>query len=109
MTKLNTGAAFVTAKAVENFLCGTDGKRGRLFLVERAARHPVRALLLELHVVLYDPDDVCLSFEVVDECLGVTHLSVFIRVNLWLIYCLNSTSVAPAPPWSGGAGRKRET
>jgi hypothetical protein len=24
-------------------------------------------------------------------------------------YCLNSTSVAPVPPWSGGAGRNRET
>ena len=42
--------------------------------MERAARHPVRALLLELHVVLYDPNDVCLSFQIVDECLGVTHL-----------------------------------
>jgi hypothetical protein len=30
--------------------------------MERAARHPVRALLLELHVILYDPDDVGLSF-----------------------------------------------
>jgi catechol 2,3-dioxygenase-like lactoylglutathione lyase family enzyme len=68
-------AAFVTAEAVEDLLRRTDGKRRRLFLVERAARHPVRALFLELHVVLYDPDDVCLSFEVVDECLGVTHLN----------------------------------
>ena len=66
--------------------------------MERAARHPVRALLLELHVILNDPDDVCLSFEIVDECLGVTHYlkvshgfsqmntdrSVITRVNLWL-------------------------
>jgi hypothetical protein len=44
--------------------------------MKRATRHPVRALLLELHVVLNDPDDVCLSFEIVDECLGITHLSV---------------------------------
>ena len=72
----------MTAEAVEDFLRGTDRERGRLFLVERAARHPVRALLLELHVVLYDPDDVCLSFEVVDECLGVTHyLKTRIRVR----------------------------
>jgi hypothetical protein len=42
--------------------------------VKRAARHPIRALLLELHVVLHNSDDVCLSFEIVDECLGVTHL-----------------------------------
>jgi hypothetical protein len=44
--------------------------------MKRATRHPVRTLLLELHVVLNDPDDFCLSFEIVDECLGVTHLSV---------------------------------
>ena len=38
-----------------------------------AARHPVCALLLELHVILDDADDVSLSFEIVDECLGVEH------------------------------------
>src|SRR5215213_1488259 len=43
--------------------------------MKRAAGHPVRALFLELHVVLDYPDDVCLSFEIVDEYLGVTHLS----------------------------------
>src|SRR5687768_8728323 len=47
-----------------------------------AACHPVRALLLELDVVLHHPDDVCLSFEVVDESLGVTHyLKICIRVR----------------------------
>ena len=50
--------------------------------MERATRHPVRALLLELHVLLNDPDDVCLSFEIVDECLGVTHyLKIRMRVR----------------------------
>ena len=38
--------------------------------MKRAAGHPV---FLELHVVLNDADDVCLSFEIVDESLGVTH------------------------------------
>jgi hypothetical protein len=64
----------MTTEAVEDFFCGTDGKRRRLLLVEGTTRHPVRALLLELHIVLYHPDDVCLPSEIVDECLGVTHL-----------------------------------
>ena len=72
--EIENRAAFVTPKTVEDLLGGTDGKRGRLLLMKRTARHPVRALLLELHVVLHNPDDVCLSFEIVDECLGVTHL-----------------------------------
>src|SRR6185503_4725475 len=45
--------------------------------MKRTTRHPVRPLLLELHIILYNPNDVCLSFEIVDECLGVTHLSVW--------------------------------
>ena len=50
--------------------------------MKRAARHPVRALFLELHVVLDYPDYVCLSFEIVDECLGVTHyLKMRMRVR----------------------------
>src|SRR5687767_15161718 len=80
--KIENRAAFMTTKAVEDFLGRTDGKRRRLFLMKRAAGHPVRALLLELHVVLDHPDDVCLSFEVVDESLGVTHyLKICIRVR----------------------------
>lgn len=65
----------MTTKAVEDLLPGADGERRCLLLMKRATRHPVRALFLELYVVLDDPDDVCLSFEIVDECLGVTHLS----------------------------------
>jgi hypothetical protein len=63
----------VTAKTIEDLLGGTDGEGWRLFLVKWTTRHPVCALLLELHVVLNDADNVCLSFEVVDECLGVPH------------------------------------
>src|SRR5215213_9731923 len=80
--EIENRAPFVTTEAVEDFLRGTDGERGRLFFMERAARHPVRALLLELHVILYDPDDVCLSLEIVDECLGVTHLKCEPRLKL---------------------------
>ena len=57
----------MTAETVKDFFGGTDRKRRRFLFVERAAGHPVRAFLLELHVVLDDPDDVCLSFEIVDE------------------------------------------
>ena len=85
-------SAFVTAETVEDLFGRTDGERRRLFLVKRATRHPVCALFLELHVILNDADDVSLSFEIVDESLGVTHWANGRR------YCLNSTSVAPVPP-----------
>ena len=93
--KVEDRPAFVTAETVEDFFRRTDGKRGRLLFMKRAARHPVRALLLELHVVLDDPDDVCLSFEIVDEGLGVTHyLKMRIRVRsttaVRLRYCFKS-------------------
>jgi hypothetical protein len=42
--------------------------------MKRAGGHPVCALLLELHVILDDADDVRLALEVVNECLGVAHL-----------------------------------
>ena len=41
--------------------------------MEGTARHPVRALFLQAHVVLDDADDVCLALKVVDECLRITH------------------------------------
>jgi hypothetical protein len=63
----------VTTKTVEDFLGWTDLKRRRLLLVKRAARHPIRALLLELHVILNHTDNIRLALEVVDECLGVPH------------------------------------
>ena len=72
----------MATEAIEDLFSGTDGKRRRFFLVKRAACHPVCALFLELDVILDDPDYVCLSFEIVDECLGVTHhLKMRIRVR----------------------------
>ena len=64
--------------------------------MERATGHPVRALLLELHVILDDANDVSLSFEIVDECLGVKHPSVLNRVVLWLLSQLNEGCTSSA-------------
>ena len=41
--------------------------------MEWTTRHPVRALLLQLNVVLDHTDDISLPSKIVDECLGVTH------------------------------------
>ena len=41
--------------------------------MEGAARHPVGALLLQRYVVLDDPDDISLAFEIVDKDLGIAH------------------------------------
>src|SRR5918994_6507713 len=62
--------------------------------MKRAAGHPVRALFLELHVVLNDANDVCLSFEIVDESLGVTHCALELREKL--LSQLNNRSTSPA-------------
>src|ERR1044072_1436256 len=42
----------VTTEAIKHLLGGTHRKRRRLLFMKRAARHPVSALLLELHIVL---------------------------------------------------------
>jgi hypothetical protein len=52
----------MAAETVEDFLGWTDGKRWSFLFVERATRHPVCALFLELHVVLDHADDVGLAF-----------------------------------------------
>ena len=41
--------------------------------MEWAASHPIRALLLQLNVILDYTDDVSLPSKIVDESLGVTH------------------------------------
>ena len=46
------------------------------FPCETGSRPSSLPLFLELHVVLNDADDVCLSFEIVDESLGVTHCAL---------------------------------
>lgn len=40
------------------------------------ARDPIRAGLLQRHIVLDDPDDIGLAAEVIDECLGKTHYCI---------------------------------
>src|SRR5437588_12146726 len=67
---------FQAPEAVENILRRVHGERRRLLLMERAARHPVRALLLQGHVVRDDADDVRLPPQVVYECLRVAHRSM---------------------------------
>src|SRR5205085_10892151 len=100
--------ALAAAEAIENILRRIDRKRRRLLLVKRTARHPVRALLLQRHIILYDAHDVRLASEIVNECLREAHgcISELAQQNL---YCFNSTTVAPVPPCSGGAGAKLAT
>src|ERR1043165_5504064 len=59
--EVEDGASLVTSEAVENIFGWIDRKRWRLLLMKRAASHPVRALLLERHVILDDAHDVRLS------------------------------------------------
>ena len=41
--------------------------------MKRATRHPVRAFLLERHMVLDDAYDIRLAPQILDECLVITH------------------------------------
>ena len=61
LNKVEDVAAFVAAKTVEDSFGRTDGKRRGFLFMKWATRHPVRALLLELHVVLDDANDVRLT------------------------------------------------
>jgi hypothetical protein len=61
LNKVENRSAFVAAKTIEDFFGRADGKRRGFLFMKWATRHPVRALLLELHVVLDDANDVRLT------------------------------------------------
>src|SRR2546428_1150 len=76
-------AAFAAPKTLIKPLRRIDRERRRLFLVKRAARHPVRSLFLQIRRIrLYYPDQIGPVFEIVDEVLGVEHINAKQHVKL---------------------------
>ena len=100
LDELEDVALGATPEAVKEPLVAVDVKRRRLLAVKRAESLPRRAAAPQRDALLDHLHDVGVRFEVLDEAGGEERQT---------IYSLNSTTVTPPPPCSGGAEAKCAT